>query len=129
MKKALNEVRGKKVLLKMKHKLKKNLRARSRNKNLADMDAHFERLGLDVNKESLKTRVKKRKSISELENNKDKFARKMKAIEGGRDSDSGDDNEDMHDAKEERVGRKRQRSISSDDGYMDVDEESGVAKS
>jgi len=34
LKKALMEVRGKKALLKLNHKLKKNLRARSKNKTL-----------------------------------------------------------------------------------------------
>jgi len=58
LKNALKEVRGKKALLKMKHKLKKNLRARSKNKNLQDMENFLESKGINVNKESLKQRVK-----------------------------------------------------------------------
>lgn len=53
----------------MKHKLKKNLRARSKNKNLEDLEDHLDRLGIDVNKESLKSRVKTRRGIAELEDN------------------------------------------------------------
>lgn len=40
-KRALKEVRGKKIILKMKHKLKKNLRARSKNKKLNDLEDHL----------------------------------------------------------------------------------------
>lgn len=106
LKKSLKEVRGKKILLKMKHKLKKNLRARSKNKNLADMEAHLESKGIKVNKESLKMRVKKRRSILELEGNQDKKALKFE------DSDGEDG------VVQEGRGRKRQRSVSSD---MDID--------
>jgi nucleolar GTP-binding protein len=58
MKKALKEVRGKKAILKLNHKLKKNLRARSKNKKLSDMEEHLEKKGIQVNKESLRARVK-----------------------------------------------------------------------
>jgi hypothetical protein len=54
LKKALKEVRGKKTLLKLNHKLKKNLRARSKNKKLSDMEEHLEKKGIQVNKESLR---------------------------------------------------------------------------
>lgn len=58
LKKALQEVRGKKIILKLKHKLKKNLRARSKNKKLADFENHLDNLGIAVNKESLRLKVK-----------------------------------------------------------------------
>jgi hypothetical protein len=54
LKSSLKEVRGKKILLKLNHKLKKNLRARSKNKDLAVMEAHLEKKGINYNKESLK---------------------------------------------------------------------------
>jgi len=66
---AVKEVRGKKAILKMQHKLKKNLRARSKNKNFKDMEEHLEKLGLNPNKETLKSRIKKRRSLAELEGN------------------------------------------------------------
>lgn len=54
LKRALKDVRGKKVILKMKHKLKKNLRAKSKNKKLGDLEQHLESKGINANKESLK---------------------------------------------------------------------------
>jgi hypothetical protein len=117
LKRALKEVRGKKIILKMKHKLKKNLRARSKNKKLADLEDHLESKGIDVNKESLKQRIKK-KSIGELETNADKASQKALAA---RDSDG--DNDQMDDG--DRRGRKRRRSMSDDDDYMEIDQVSG----
>lgn len=99
LKKVLKEVRGKKAILKLNHKMKKNLRARSKNKKLSEMEEHLEKKGIQVNKESLRQRVKNRKSIGELEGNQDKLA--GKALEDGSDSD-----DDMMDV-DERVGRKR----------------------
>lgn len=69
LKKALKEVRGKKAIIKLQHKLKKNLRARSKNKKLSDMEEHLEKKGIQVNKESLRQRIKNRKSIGDLEGN------------------------------------------------------------
>lgn len=69
MKKALKEVRGKKALLKLNHKLKKNLRARSKNKKLSALEEHLEAKGIDANLDSIRQRVKSRKSISQLESN------------------------------------------------------------
>jgi len=51
------------------------------------MQDHFESKGILVNKENLKARVKKRRSIADLENAADKSAKK--ALE---DSDSDNDN-------------------------------------
>lgn len=110
LKRALKEVRSKKAIFKLNHKMKKNLRARSKNKKLSDMEEHLEKKGIDFNKESLKSRVRSRKSIGELEGNQDMLA--QKAI----DEDSGD--EDMK-IDDERVGRKRRRSASASDSDMD----------
>jgi hypothetical protein len=38
--------------------LKKNLRARSKNKKIGALEQHLENKGIDVNKESLRTRIK-----------------------------------------------------------------------
>jgi hypothetical protein len=78
------------------------------------MEEHLASKGIDVNKESLRSRIKSRKTIIDLEGNLDKGAKKALT----QDSD-----EEM----EDRVGRKRKRSYSPDDGYMNVDE--GNAKS
>jgi len=122
LKRALKGVRGKKIILKLKHKLKKNLRARSKNKSLGEMEAHLESKGIAVNKESLRQRVKKRRSIGELEGNQDKKAT------GVMKSDDAEDKDAM--VEDDRRGRKRKRSVSSDsDDYMDVDQVGGKNKS
>lgn len=58
LKNALKEVRSKKTLIKLDHKLKKNLRARSKNKSLKEMEDHLNSKGIEFNKESLRQRVK-----------------------------------------------------------------------
>lgn len=113
LKKALKEVRGKKAIHKLNHKMKKNLRARSKNKKLADLEEHLEKKGINANIESIRQRIKGRKSIGQLEGNQDKLA--QKALED--DSDSGDEMMDIDD--NDRVGRKRRRSMS--DGEDDYD--------
>ena len=49
LRRSLKEVRGKKVIFKLNHKLKKNLRARSKNKKLEDFEEHLEKKGIDAN--------------------------------------------------------------------------------
>lgn len=119
LRKALKEVRSKKTLLKIEHKMKKNLRARSKNKKLEDFEEHLEKKGIDANIDSLRQRIKKRRSIAELEANQDKLAQKALV------DDSDEDDEQMEDV--ERVGRKRRRSMSDDD--MDGESAYAYAKS
>ena len=69
LRRSLKEVRSKKAILKLQHKMKKNLRARSKNKNLTDFEEHLEKKGIDANIENIRSRVKQRKSIKELEAN------------------------------------------------------------
>jgi nucleolar GTP-binding protein len=73
LRKALREVRGKKAIFKMEHKMKKNLRARSKNKKLEELEEHLEKKGINANIESIKQRIKKRKTIGQLESNQDKL--------------------------------------------------------
>jgi nucleolar GTP-binding protein len=73
LRRALRDVRDKKAMFKLEHKMKKNLRARSKNKKLEDLEEHLEKKGIQANIESLRQRVKKRKSIGELEANQDKL--------------------------------------------------------
>jgi hypothetical protein len=49
--------------------MKKNLRARSKNKKLADFEEHLEKKGINANIENIRNRIKKRKTIEELEGN------------------------------------------------------------
>jgi nucleolar GTP-binding protein len=117
LKRALEDVRSKKSIIKMQHKLKKNLRARSKNKKMEDLEDHLEKIGIDANIDSIKQRIKSRKSIKELEDNQDKLQKKA--------FDSSDDDMDVD---EERVGRKRRRSISSEDEDMEEDLKSASRK-
>jgi len=81
LRRVLKEVRGKKAIIKMEHKMKKNLRARSKNKKLEDFEEHLEKKGINANIDSLRQRVKKRKTIGELEGNQDKLNTKAFAQE------------------------------------------------
>lgn len=65
--KSLKEVRSKKAIIKLNHKLKKNLRARSRNKKMSDLQEHMESKGIDANFDAIKARIKTRRSITDLE--------------------------------------------------------------
>lgn len=88
----------------------------------------MEAKGLEVNKETLKTRSKSRKTIAELEKAADERAKKIL-------DDSDSDGDVMADAlvaseeqKERGRKRKRNKSVDSDD-YMDVDEQRTKPKS
>ncbi len=111
LKLALKEVHGKKTILKMQHKLKKNLRAKSKNKNIKDLEEHLDKMGIDVNKDTLRSRIKKRRSIGDLEGKQDKLATKIA-------NESDDEAEEVEEGKR---GRKRLRSMSDDEDYMDID--------
>ena len=111
LKKSLKEVRSKKAILKLQHKMKKNLRARSKNKKLEDLEEHLEKKGIDANIDNIRNRIKQRKSIKELEANQDKLNKK--AFE---DSDDSGDEKMLQDG--DRRGRKRKRSLSDSDEEM-----------
>ena len=80
LKKSLKEVRHKKEIARMQHKMKAKLRARPKRVNVEEMIDHFESKGLDVNKESLRSRSKPRRTLGDLEDAADKAANR--ALEG-----------------------------------------------
>lgn len=122
LRRALKEVRSRKAIIKLEHKMKKNLRARSKNKKLGDFEEHLQKKGIDANIESIRSRVKQRKSIKELEGNQDKLATKAFA------DDNNDNDAQMGD--DDRRGRKRRRSLSnSDDEDMEGDQRGASKKS
>ena len=128
LKKSLKEVRGKKAMFKHQHKMKARQNVRPKNAKLSDMIEGFESKGIAVNKESLKSRSKSRRSIADLEKSADALAKKV------HDDESGDDevvqDKVMANAEQQERGRKRRRGkeIDSDD-YMDVDEGPTTTKS
>ena len=67
LKASLAEVRQKKAIFKNRHKLKGKLVVRDKKAKVSDMIEHFENIGVNVNKESLRSRSKTRRSIGELE--------------------------------------------------------------
>lgn len=72
------------------------------------MEDHLKSKGINVNVDSLRQRIKTRKSITQLEDNQDKKAKNF---------ENESDDESM--GQEKRVGRKRKRSISSDEEMKD----------
>ena len=67
LKASLAEVRQKKAIFKNRHKLKGKLVVRDKKAKVSEMIEHFENIGVNVNKESLRSRSKTRRSIGELE--------------------------------------------------------------
>jgi nucleolar GTP-binding protein len=125
LKKSLKEVRSKKAIKKMQHRLKSGRSVRPTTAKLSEIVEKMEAKGLEVNKETLKTRSKSRKTIGELEKLAD--ARAKKVLDDS-DSEGGlvEDHEMASDEQKER-GRKRRRNQSDDS--MDVDEQRFKPKS
>jgi len=67
LKRVLKEVRAKKEIFKLQHKMKKSLRARSKNKKNVRFSRAFGEKGINANIDSLKQRIKSRRSIKDLE--------------------------------------------------------------
>jgi hypothetical protein len=127
LKSSLKEVRGKKAIHKLNHKLNGKLKVHKRSHNLSEMTEDLKAKGFDVNKESLRSRSKVRRTITDLESAQDKLAKRAL-------NDSDDDGEVMKDdklaskeAKQRGRDRKRTRNADSDIDMSD-DGTSGVAK-
>jgi len=109
---AVKKVRGKISILKQRHVLKAKRRAVSKIKNLDEMTEALEKKGIDVNKESLATRVKNFKRIDDLEYAQEMNVRRELGIEGDDSDESGmslmSDEELKKEEGEER-GRKGKR--------------------
>lgn len=127
----LKEVRNKKALKKLEHKLKAKNTKHQRQHNIEDVIENFASKGVDVNKEALRSHSKTRKTIKDLEDNQEKRAKKALGLGSSDDSDAGSDlisDEEMRDEEAKLRGRKRSRTRSPNDLMMEVDEEDGVAK-
>lgn len=64
---SLKEVRSKKIIAKMNHKLNSKNRVHKRNLQLSTLTEDLQEKGFDVNKESLRSRSKVRKSLMDIE--------------------------------------------------------------
>lgn len=67
LKLSLKEVRAKKAIYKMEHKLKINRTHTAKKHDLTDVIDHMESKGIPVNKEKLRSHSKVRRSIKDLE--------------------------------------------------------------
>ena len=127
LKASLKEVRSKKAINKMNHKINSKLKVHKRSHNLSEMTEDLIAKGFDVNKESLRSRSKVRKTISDIEKGKDLLAKRALA-------DSDDDADVVMDdkiaAKEAKQrGRDKKRSKNPDsDIDMSSDEPETSAK-
>ncbi len=119
---SLKEVRSKKIIAKMNHKLNSKNRVHKRNLNLSELTEDLREKGFDVNKESLRSRSKVRKSLMDVEGGQDKLASNVL------DSDDDEVVEDEALAKKEAQGRGRdkKRARKADD---DIDMEDGKSRS
>lgn len=72
--------------------MKAKLRAKSKTKNLSEMVDHMKSKGIEVNEENLKSRVKVRRTLADLEDKADKLYNKALDSEDD-ESDIADDNE------------------------------------
>ena len=112
LKASLKEVRGKKTIFKMNHKINSKLKVHKRSHNLSEMTEDLIAKGFDVNKESLRSRSKVRKTIGDIEKGQDKLAKHALA-----DSDDDDDvvMDDKLAAKEsQQRGRNKKRTKNAD---------------
>lgn len=123
LKASLAEVRSKKAIFKQRHKMKGKLVHSQKKANVNDVIEHFESIGVPVNKESLRSRSKTRRGISDLESAQDK---KASAILASSDDEAEmpieDDNLAATEMETRGRKRRRERSVNPDD-YMDVDDE------
>lgn len=108
---AVKKVRGKINIIKQRSLLKSKTRAVSKIKKLDEMTEELEKRGIDVNKESLASRVKNIKRIGELEENQQKKARAELGISDDSDDDSDDlmSDEELKKDEGEKRGRKDRR--------------------
>lgn len=106
LRKAVTAVRGKVNIIKQRSLLKAKRRARSKIRNLDDMTKDLQSKGIEVNTDSLATRVRNVRRIGDLEAAQDKKAKDML----GDDSDDDDrelvDDEELAAEEAEQRGRK-----------------------
>lgn len=102
---AVKKVRGKITIIKQRSMMKSKTRAVSKLRNLDELTEQLEKRGIDVNKESLASRVKNIKRIGELEEAQEKKAK----AELGYSDDSDDDSDDMMSDDETRKAEMETR--------------------
>jgi len=112
----IKKVKGKITIIKHKSKMKSKRRATSRIRDLAEVTEGLKSRGIDVNEETLKTRVSNIRRIGDLEEVADKKHNEALGISDDSDDDEGDldDDKDMKMEEEEKRGRKGRDTKSKD---------------
>jgi len=127
LKRSLKEVRKKKEILRLQHKLKAKLKARPKKIQVETLIDGLESKGIEVNKESLRSRSKVRRGIKDLEAGQDRLANKIANLSDDEAAPLIDD-ENVANEEADTRGRKRTRKTTVNLGeFMDVDEDSKSA--
>ena len=116
------EPRQDKALIKMASKMKSKLRVHKARTTVTELVDAFDKKGITLDKEAIRSRSKNRRSLASLDAAADKLAEKAL-------NDSDDEGEDIvmddelakKEQKERGRKRRRDRSVDSDE-LMDVDE-------
>jgi len=103
---ACRKVKGKITIIKQRSKMKNKLSAKSRIRTLDEVAEGLKEKGIDVNEESLATRVQNRRTIGDLEDSAHLRAKDVLGL-----SDSSDDEDDVDDDEVLKIeeGEKRGR--------------------
>jgi len=109
---ACKKVKGKITIIKQRSKMKSRLSAKSKIRTLDEMTDGLKAKGIDVNEESMATRVQNRRTIGDLEDSAHLRAKDVLGL-----SDSSDDEEDVDDDEVLKIeeGEKRGRKGRDDE--------------
>lgn len=105
LQKTVEAVRGKINIIKTKSLLKAKRRAKSKIRNLDDMTQDLVAKGIDVNKESLATRVRNPRRIGDIEAEQDKKAKELLGDSSDDADDAVIDDENLRNEEQKYRGR------------------------
>jgi len=104
---ACKKVKGKITIIKQRSKMKNKLSAKSRIRTLDEVAEGLKEKGIDVNEESLATRVQNRRTIGDLEDSQHLRAKDVLGLnDSSDDEDSVDDDEVLKIEEGEKRGRR-----------------------
>jgi len=109
---ACKKVKGKITIIKQRSKMKSKLTAKSRTRTLDEVTDGLKEKGINVNEESMATRVQNRRTIGDLEDSAHLRAKDVLGL-----SDSSDDESDVDDDEVLKIeeGEKRGRKGRDDE--------------
>ena len=109
---ACKKVKGKITIIKQKSKMKSRLTAKSKIRTIDEMTDGLKAKGIDVNEESMATRIQNRRTIGDLEDSAHLRAKDLLGL-----SDSSDEEDDVDDDEVLKIeeGEKRGRKGRDDE--------------